>query len=92
MDLKIIAVVSLRAAAIVLGGQGNTQAAQNLEVLARAIEAGINVDAHMQVVADAMNAGKTTTWDDVQDRINADGDRLQELASSDAKPEPADHG
>ncbi len=75
-----IAIVALRAAALAVGIVGNAKASQALLAVADAVQAGVNVDAHMAAVAEKLKAGTAVTdadWDDVLARIAADSDRLQ---------------
>lgn len=80
MDPKLLAILSLRSFAVLFAGQGNAAASSSMNLAASAIEKGMNVDAHMQVVADNMAAGVAPDWQGVADRINAAGDRIQSHA------------
>lgn len=70
--------VSLRALATLFSLQGRTRDSDGLNSLANAAEAGMNVDAHMQKVADQLKAGTPIDWDDITSRIEAASDRLQD--------------
>lgn len=80
MDRKLLAVLSLRSLALLFAGQGNAAASNGLNLAASAIEKGINVDAEMKEVNDRMAAGVPPDWQDLTDRINAAGDRIQSHA------------
>lgn len=79
MNPLILALVSLRGVALALSLSGQTRAASNLYTLADAAERGINIDSHMQAVAEKLKVRSATDadWQDVSERIEADSDRLQ---------------
>lgn len=72
MDKTLLAVIGLRAAALALSVAGNTKGASALYATADLVTAGKATDAHMQLVADNLNAGVTPDWDGLQARIDAD--------------------
>lgn len=76
MNAKTMALIAIRGLATLFGLQGNGPAAAALNKVAAAIEAGKNVDAHLQLVADAMKAGAPNDWTAVVSRIDADAARL----------------
>lgn len=78
MNPILLAVVSLRAAALGLAIAGQTRASDSLYAVADAIEAGRATDEHMQLVAEKLKSGAITDadWDDVARRI---GDARAEL-------------
>lgn len=79
MDATTLALIGLRGAALTLGLQGQQRASDQLYLLADAAEAGENVDARMQVVADKLKERNSndSDWDDVASRIAAHSDQLQ---------------
>lgn len=79
MDLKVLSIVGLRAAALALSISGQQRAADALYTLADAAEAGKAVDDHMALVAAKLKERPATDedWDDVVARIEADSKRLQ---------------
>lgn len=81
MDPKRLAVVTLRALAVLFTSQDLDKQASSLNLLADGVEGGADVDEHMQAVADALNASGSVVeqkaWDDVHARIKADSARLQ---------------
>lgn len=79
MDPKLIAIISMRAAALALIATGQVEAGNALIALAAAAEAGRNIDAHMATVAEKLKSGTSTPadWLDVTSRISAESDRLQ---------------
>lgn len=76
MNSVFLAVLTLRSLATVYLLQGNSKASDSLGLMADALEAGKNIDARMQEVADALKAGATPNWDDLERRIRADAARL----------------
>ena len=86
MDPRLIAILSLRSAALVFASQGQTQIADDMTLLANAINAGVNVDAHMLRVAEALDSGNARTFAEVHEAIEADGERLQRFAAPTAVP------
>jgi len=72
VSLKLLSIVSLRALAIVMSLQGQSKAAQALNLLVSRIESGRNVDLHMEQVAIALNGGTEATWDDILSRIESE--------------------
>lgn len=79
MSPLTLALVGLRAAALALELQGQERSAGSLFVLADAVEAGKDVDDHMQAVAEKLKDRSVTDedWADVNARIDADSARLQ---------------
>lgn len=81
MNPKTLAIVTLRALATLFTLQGGTRQAQSLKLLASGIESGADVDAHMERVAQALEASggsvSSDAWDDVHARIMADSESLQ---------------
>lgn len=79
MNSLLVALVSLRGAALALSLAGQTRAANSLYTLADAAERGVNIDAHMAGVAEKLKTRSATDadWADVSERIEADSDRLQ---------------
>ena len=80
MNLKLLGIISLRAAAIAIAPT-NAKAAESLNLVATGIQRNQNVDAHMAALVPALESGDAHAWDDVHARIIADGDRLQTLAT-----------
>lgn len=78
MNPLLIALVSLRSAALALSLGGNQRASDSLYSVADAIEAGRATDEHMRLVADKLKERDLTSvdWDDVEQRIRQDADRL----------------
>lgn len=83
MNPKLLAVVALRSLATLFAASGNPKTGSSLNLLADGVEAGADVDEHMQSVADALKASggnvSAEQWDDVHARIAADSARLQAL-------------
>ena len=79
MNPTLVALVSLRGAALALSLAGQVRAANALYTIADAAERGVNIDAHMATVAEKLKSRSANTddWSDVTDRIEADSDRLQ---------------
>lgn len=79
MNPQLLAVVTLRAAALAatLAGRGATGSA--LYSLATLIESGVAVDAHMAEVAAKLKDRELTDadWTEVANRIHSDSARLQ---------------
>lgn len=73
-----LALIGIRGAALALTLGGQPKAAQALNTLADAAEAGRNVDAHMARVADKLKARASTDddWQEVADAVEADLGRL----------------
>lgn len=78
MNPVLIALVSLRSAALALAVGGNQRASDSLYAVSDAIEAGRATDEHMRLVAEKLKERDITSvdWDDVEQRILADADRL----------------
>lgn len=78
MNPILLAVVSLRSAALALLLGGNQRASDSLYAVADAVEAGRASDAHMREVAEKLKSRDLTDadWDDVLARIQTDSDRL----------------
>jgi hypothetical protein len=67
-----IALLALRGVSLALSLQGQKSAASTINLLADSAEAGLNVDARMAEVAQALKSGEPIDWDDVRARIEAD--------------------
>lgn len=78
MNPVLVALVSLRSAALALAIGGNKRASDSLYAVSDAIEAGRATDEHMRLVAEKLKARDLTAmdWDDVEQRIRQDADRL----------------
>jgi hypothetical protein len=78
MNPKLLAVISLRAAALAATLSGRTSTASALYSLADLIESGHAVDSHMAEVAAKLNERELTDadWSEVANRIHADAARL----------------
>jgi hypothetical protein len=66
MDPKLLAVISLRSLASLFLLQGRPKQAAALNAAADAIEAGVNVDARMQELADRLKNDDGPSWLDLQ--------------------------
>lgn len=79
MNQTILAVITLRAAALAATLAGRSSTASALYSLADLTESGIAVDAHMAEVAAKLKDRTLTDtdWSDVANRIHADSARLQ---------------
>lgn len=79
MDSMMLTLIGLRGAALTLNLTGQTRAADQLYLLADAAEAGENVDARMQVVAEKLKERNSNDedWSDVATRLAAHSDQLQ---------------
>ena len=79
MNPQLLAVVSLRAAALAASLAGRSSVASALYSLASLVESGIAVDAHLAEVAQKLKDRELTDadWSDVANRIHADAARLQ---------------
>lgn len=79
MNPQIIAVITLRAAALAATLAGRSSTGSALYSLANLIESGQAVDAHMAEVATKLKDRTLTDadWSDVANRIHADAARLQ---------------
>lgn len=69
-----IALMTIRALAYLFRLQGEDRAASALDRLAAGIEAGADVNEHMQTVADALNDDNPLQWDEAIARIEANSD------------------
>lgn len=78
MNAVLVAVLSIRSAALAAELAGRVQTAAALRALADLMASGKAVDDHMQAVADKLAAGGATDEDfsDVRARIEADAARL----------------
>lgn len=78
MNPLLIALVTIRGAALALLVAGDTKTSNALYLVADAIEAGKATDDHMRLVADKLKERDLTQvdWDDVLQRIEADHARL----------------
>lgn len=75
MDPITIALIALRAVGTVFSMQGRPEISNTINDAITAYEAGKNVDAYMQEIADALNDGaELATWDDIRARINSEVD------------------
>lgn len=74
----MIAIVSLRSAALAATLAGDAKTAAALHLVADSIAAGQATDAHLALVAEKLKERDLTQldWTDVTDRINADRARL----------------
>ena len=78
MNPTILAIISLRSAALAATLAGQVATAAALYALADLAESGVNVDAHMATVAAKLKEREINDadWQDVQARIEADASRL----------------
>lgn len=78
MNPVLLAVVTLRAAALAASLAGRHHQAEALYAAADLVASGKAVDEHMQGVADKLAAGDVTEqdWANVKARILADSERL----------------
>lgn len=76
MDAKLAAIIGLRGASLTLRLQGLTKQAEAIDRLILTYEAGRNIDAHMQEVADGLKAGVAFDWDDFNTRLIAETDEF----------------
>lgn len=78
MNFLTLALVGLRGAALALSLGGQQRGADSLYALADMAEAGQNVDATMQAVAEKLKQrpSNDADWEDVYQRIDADRQRL----------------
>ena len=84
----LTAIISFRGLATLLSMQGQASSSGALNKLADAIESGMEVDAYMEEVAEAMKSGNPAHWDDIVGRINAEADEfLSRDASGRAPPD-----
>jgi hypothetical protein len=67
----------LRAVGMLAGLQGKQKLGDSIALLADAGQAGQNVDAHMAMVATALEAGVEPDPVELRSRIEAESDRLQ---------------
>ena len=72
MDSKLVAIIALRGLSLTLRLQGLTRQADSIDRLILAYQAGRNVDAHLQAVADQLAAGEQASWDDILGRIETE--------------------
>ncbi|MGL4478814.1 MAG: hypothetical protein ACRCVK_11370 [Aeromonas veronii] len=77
MNPALTTLLLLRSISVLAGLQGKSALAQSLDLIADAAVAGVNVDAHMQQVADDLKAGKEPDLEDLRARIEAESARLQ---------------
>lgn len=79
MNPTILAVITLRAAALAATLAGRSSTASALYSLADLTESGVAVDAHMAEVAAKLKDRtlNDSDWSDVANRIHADSARLQ---------------
>lgn len=76
MDLKLALLLALRIGARTLRNQGDNEIADAIDRLLLARQAGMNIDAHMQRVADKLNADEPMPWPDITQRIIAETDEF----------------
>lgn len=78
MNPLLLALVTIRGAALALTVAGDTKTSNALYLVADAIEAGKATDDHMRAVADKLKERDLSQvdWDDVLQRIEADHARL----------------
>ena len=73
MDPLTIALLALRGVSTVMDLQGRSEVGNAIRALLAAHQAGRNVDAHMQEIADQLDAGlDLAPWDDISARIQAE--------------------
>lgn len=79
MSPLVLALLSIRAAALAASVAGRSSTASALYSLADLIESGRATDAHMNEVAEKLKNRELTDadWSDVANRIHADSARLQ---------------
>lgn len=80
MNPTIIALLSLRAAALAATLAGQASTGNALYALADLVESGRATDAHLAEVAEKLKSRELTDadWDDVRARIEADAARLHD--------------
>lgn len=77
MNPALLAIISLRSLGLLFTLQGQGKTGDALNLLATGIESGLDVDAHMQRVADALKSGQPKDWDAAHASIEADSALLQ---------------
>ncbi len=79
MDPLTIALIALRGVGTVMSLQGKPQVSEAINAAITAYDAGRNVDAYMQEIADALNNdAELADWDDITSRINTEVDDFLE--------------
>lgn len=63
-------IVILRGVALVLSLQGQEKVANTFYKLAAAAELGLNVDSHMEIVAQQLERQELASWDDINARVD----------------------
>lgn len=82
MDPTLVALLVLRSVSTLFTLQGKPQVSTAINATLSAYQAGRNVDAHMQAIADALTSGADVpTWADIAKRAND-----ETLAFLDQKP------
>lgn len=77
MDPLTIAILALRSVGTLFTLQGKPEINNTINALLTAYQAGKNVDAYMQKIADNLEAdGDLASWDDITDRINDEVDEF----------------
>jgi hypothetical protein len=74
MDPLTIALIALRSVGTLFGMQGRNDVQLGINAALDAVAAGKNVDAYLQEIADALEAGVEPDWDDLTLRINSEVD------------------
>jgi len=77
VDTLTLALITLRASALVLDASGRKREGGYLLRLAELAEGGRNVDEHMKAVAQALKTGAPKDWQGAIDRLEKDSARLQ---------------
>lgn len=76
MNNLTLGILTLRSLGLMFALQGNVRASSSVLLMADTLQAGGNIDAHMQAMADNLSAGTAPDWADIERRIRADSDRL----------------
>ena len=74
MDPLTIALIALRSVGTLFTLQGKPEVAGAINTALDAYQAGKNVDAYLQEIADALESGADPDWDDLTNRINDEVD------------------
>lgn len=83
MNPLTLALIALRGTALALSLQGQNKTSDYLYLLADAAESGLDVDAHMALVAEKLKqrSANDEDWSDVTDRIEELSGRLHDNGS-----------
>lgn len=73
-----IYILSLRSLSVLFALQGQTKMAESMMILADAAEQNIEVDEHLQRVADALKAGEEPDLSDLRSRILTDSQAIRD--------------